>query len=265
MPRRSPTPTPPPASKPRPPKQPTPADAGRRATGRTEAAAEHADEALPKPPMREPGRAAAAPAPSKSTLRTPSGCRRLEAPAAEPAEPTTAELPHPRRSNRQRCRDSAAAMRSRRSAGEEPKPILIWRPARFDQRPRHRHEARARDGAPAGEARKQGDRQARRDRRSAEAAARRRRRAAAVRQAALRAQVRRQAWRRSRRRAARRQGRRPPQGRRQWRQDGGRRASAAASGAKSWTTQKPREERPVRVDPDSPFAKLAALRDQLKK
>jgi ATP-dependent RNA helicase SUPV3L1/SUV3 len=26
-----------------------------------------------------------------------------------------------------------------------------------------------------------------------------------------------------------------------------------------------REERPVRVDPDSPFAKLAALRDQLKK
>ena len=28
---------------------------------------------------------------------------------------------------------------------------------------------------------------------------------------------------------------------------------------------KPREERPVRFDPDSPFAKLAALRDQLKK
>ena len=29
--------------------------------------------------------------------------------------------------------------------------------------------------------------------------------------------------------------------------------------------QKPREERPVKFDPDSPFAKLAALRDQLKK
>ncbi|RWB10826.1 MAG: hypothetical protein EOQ40_34795, partial [Mesorhizobium sp.] len=28
---------------------------------------------------------------------------------------------------------------------------------------------------------------------------------------------------------------------------------------------KPREERPQRFDPDSPFAKLAALRDQLKK
>ena len=28
---------------------------------------------------------------------------------------------------------------------------------------------------------------------------------------------------------------------------------------------KPREERPVKFDPDSPFAKLAALRDQMKK
>jgi ATP-dependent RNA helicase SUPV3L1/SUV3 len=28
---------------------------------------------------------------------------------------------------------------------------------------------------------------------------------------------------------------------------------------------KPREERPAKFDPDSPFAKLAALRDQLKK
>ena len=26
---------------------------------------------------------------------------------------------------------------------DEPKPILIWRPARFEQRPRHRHDARA--------------------------------------------------------------------------------------------------------------------------
>ena len=29
--------------------------------------------------------------------------------------------------------------------------------------------------------------------------------------------------------------------------------------------QRPREERQARVDPDSPFAKLAALREQLKK
>jgi len=29
-------------------------------------------------------------------------------------------------------------------------------------------------------------------------------------------------------------------------------------------TRRPREERPARIDPDSPFAKLAALREKLK-
>ncbi|RWE83499.1 MAG: helicase, partial [Mesorhizobium sp.] len=38
-----------------------------------------------------------------------------------------------------------------------------------------------------------------------------------------------------------------------------------APGGKPAFQPKPREERPVRFDPDSPFAKLAALRDQLKK
>ena len=36
-------------------------------------------------------------------------------------------------------------------------------------------------------------------------------------------------------------------------------------GGKPPFQQKPREERAPRFDPDSPFAKLAALRDQLKK
>ena len=52
------------------------------------------------------------------------------------------------------------------------------------------------------------------------------------------------------------------------RQDGGQKGERGGpdrGAPKSWTTQKPREDRPVRVDPDSPFAKLAALRDQLKK
>ncbi|TIV80581.1 MAG: hypothetical protein E5V78_23595, partial [Mesorhizobium sp.] len=38
-----------------------------------------------------------------------------------------------------------------------------------------------------------------------------------------------------------------------------------APGGKPAFQGKPREERPQRFDPDSPFAKLAALRDQLKK
>ncbi|HHZ09622.1 MAG TPA: hypothetical protein GX405_12680, partial [Rhizobiales bacterium] len=36
-------------------------------------------------------------------------------------------------------------------------------------------------------------------------------------------------------------------------------------GGKPWQQKPQREERPVKFDPDSPFAKLAALRDQLKK
>ncbi len=62
----------------------------------------------------------------------------------------------------------------------------------------------------------------------------------------------------------RRQGRRTAQGQVQWSGCRPERRSRRWQ-AKSWTTQKPREDRPVRVDPDSPFAKLAALRDQLKK
>jgi ATP-dependent RNA helicase SUPV3L1/SUV3 len=46
---------------------------------------------------------------------------------------------------------------------------------------------------------------------------------------------------------------------------GGRPEGAEAASAKPAFQPKPREERPVRFDPDSPFAKLAALRDQLKK
>jgi hypothetical protein len=39
----------------------------------------------------------------------------------------------------------------------------------------------------------------------------------------------------------------------------------ARSGGKPFYQSKPREDRAPRFDPDSPFAKLAALRDQLKK
>ncbi|RWF69826.1 MAG: helicase, partial [Mesorhizobium sp.] len=74
----------------------------------------------------------------------------------------------------------------------------------------------------------------------------------------------------------RREGR--PQGERADRHEGGRREGRpdwkgnrqdgkdnAAGGSKPAFQGKPREERPQRFDPDSPFAKLAALRDQLKK
>ncbi|TIM12049.1 helicase-related protein [Mesorhizobium sp.] len=161
---------------------------------------------------------------------------------------------------------------------EEPKPILLWRQGRFDQRPRHRHHDNrprdrdnrprsgqaARDGrsnAPA-EAGQQagapGDRPAREGRRDGDGAGKPR-------------------FDRSKfkpkpqgepgeRRDGKPQGERPDrrEGRPDWK--GGRPdGKGGAPGGKPAFQPKPREERPVRFDPDSPFAKLAALRDQLKK
>ncbi|RWC90951.1 MAG: hypothetical protein EOS32_27985, partial [Mesorhizobium sp.] len=68
------------------------------------------------------------------------------------------------------------------------------------------------------------------------------------------------------RREGRPQGERPDRrdGRPDWkggRQDG----KGGGQAGKPAFQAKPREERPARFDPDSPFAKLAALRDQLKK
>ena len=151
----------------------------------------------------------------------------------------------------------AASAAETPAAAEEPKPILIWRPARFDQRPRHRHEARGRDGARPAEARKQ-DSGAARPQRDGEAGQR---------PSGKERFERKFGGKPGRRDGEQRDGK--DGGRRNAGPDGkdggqkGDRGNGAA--AKSWTTQKPREDRPVRVDPDSPFAKLAALRDQLKK
>ncbi|RWP34771.1 helicase-related protein [Mesorhizobium sp.] len=161
---------------------------------------------------------------------------------------------------------------------EEPKPILLWRQGRFDQRPRHRHHDNrprdrdnrprspqaARDGrsnapAEAGQpAGAPGGRPAREGRRDGDGAGKPR-------------------FDRSKfkpkpqgepgeRRDGKPQGERPD--RRESRPDwkGGRPdGKGGAPGGKPAFQPKPREERPVRFDPDSPFAKLAALRDQLKK
>lgn len=161
---------------------------------------------------------------------------------------------------------------------EEPKPILLWRQGRFDQRPRHRHhdnrprdrdnrprspqvtrDGRSNSPAEAGQqAGAPGGRPAHEGRRDGDGAGKPR-------------------FDRSKfkpkpqgepgeRRDGKPQGERPD--RRESRPDwkGGRPdAKGGAPGGKPAFQPKPREERPVRFDPDSPFAKLAALRDQLKK
>ncbi|TIR43082.1 MAG: DEAD/DEAH box helicase [Mesorhizobium sp.] len=165
---------------------------------------------------------------------------------------------------------------------EEPKPILLWRQGRFDQRPRHRHHdnrppdshrdnrprngqaarhgrgdapADATGGEPAGA---QGSRSPHQGRRDGDGAGKPR-----FDRSKFKPKPQGEA---GERRDGKPQGERPDrrESRPDWkggRQDG----KGGAPGGKPAFQSKPREERPVRFDPDSPFAKLAALRDQLKK
>lgn len=152
---------------------------------------------------------------------------------------------------------------------EEPKPVLLWRQARFDhQRPRHRHDNRRdnrpRGAQPAGEASaasgQPGDRPAQEGRRE--------QREGAGKPRFDRSKFKPRPETGDRREGAERREGKPQGERREGRPDwkGGRQdGKSNAAGGKPAFQGKPREERPQRFDPDSPFAKLAALRDQLKK
>jgi ATP-dependent RNA helicase SUPV3L1/SUV3 len=143
---------------------------------------------------------------------------------------------------------------------EEPKPILIWRPARFE--PRQRHGREGHRGRRDGDTSQRG---------RAEAGQQRGRGGAS----------------RSGPPADGQAGPTPPpeqnrpprHGKPKFEKDRGRQRTGGApdseaqagrgpgrrDGGKPFTPSKPREERAPRFDPDSPFAKLAALRDLLKK
>ncbi|MBZ9997689.1 helicase-related protein [Mesorhizobium sp. BH1-1-4] len=151
---------------------------------------------------------------------------------------------------------------------EAPKPILLWRQGRFDQRPRHHEgrnnrqrngQARGRGNAPADAAAAPatpGERPAHEGRRDGAGKPRFDRSKFKPKPGTEGEQ----------RRDGRPQGDRPErrEGRPDWK--GGRpEGKGGPQGGKPAFQAKPREERPVRFDPDSPFAKLAALRDQLKK
>jgi ATP-dependent RNA helicase SUPV3L1/SUV3 len=134
----------------------------------------------------------------------------------------------------------------------------LWRQGRFEQRPRHRQDNRPRGGQ--------------RDQRAAASGAAG---APAARQGeANRTREGGEGGRdNGRPRFDRKSGGKPqgeggrPDNRNRGERPGGDKRDGDRSGFKGKPAfqQKPREERPVRVDPDSPFAKLAALRDQLKK
>ncbi|MGC5842038.1 helicase-related protein [Mesorhizobium abyssinicae] len=158
-----------------------------------------------------------------------------------------------------------AASSEAAAEAEEPKPILLWRQGRFDQRPRHRHDNR-RDNRPRnGQAAREGQADAAGGQPGGAQEGRRDQRDGKPRFDRSKFKPRPQGEA-GERREGRPQGERPDRrdGRPDWkggRQDG----KGGAQAGKPAFQAKPREERPARFDPDSPFAKLAALRDQLKK
>ncbi|MDX8435608.1 helicase-related protein [Mesorhizobium abyssinicae] len=158
-----------------------------------------------------------------------------------------------------------AATSEAAAEAEEPKPILLWRQGRFDQRPRHRHDNR-RDNRPRnGQAAREGQADAAGGQPGGAQEGRRDQRDGKPRFDRSKFKPRPQGEA-GERREGRPQGERPDRrdGRPDWkggRQDG----KGGGQAGKPAFQAKPREERPARFDPDSPFAKLAALRDQLKK
>ncbi|AZV19632.1 helicase-related protein [Mesorhizobium sp. M7A.F.Ce.TU.012.03.2.1] len=156
---------------------------------------------------------------------------------------------------------------------EGPKPILLWRQGRFEQRPRNRDDNRRNNRPRNGQARGRSDAPADAAGAPAAAAAPGERPAhEGRRDGAGKPRFDRSKFKPKpqaegeQRRDGRPQGERPDrrEGRPDWK--GGRPdGKGGPQGGKPAFQPKPREERPVRFDPDSPFAKLAALRDQLKK
>lgn len=143
------------------------------------------------------------------------------------------------------------------ASADEAKPIMLWRQARFEQRARHRHHPRGKDGQRHG-----GQRQG---------AAGERQGAPGERQGTpgQRHERPRDGGPGGKQRFEKKFGGKPrngpENGERPDRRDRDRDQRKGGEGQKQRFQPRPREERAPRFDPDSPFAKLAALRDQLKK
>ncbi|MFN3549361.1 MAG: helicase-related protein [Mesorhizobium sp.] len=163
----------------------------------------------------------------------------VEAPAEAAAAPTAPETP----------------------AGpvEEEKPIMLWRPGRAGDRQRQENRGRGRRGQPReGQAARQGQP---REGQGHEGQAER----PAGRPAEGREGGKGRFENRFRDKGDRPRGDRPDRGGPGGKPERDRGGKGDRGDRRPPLQPKPREERPVKFDPDSPFAKLAALRDQLKK
>ncbi|APH69988.1 helicase-related protein [Aquibium oceanicum] len=129
---------------------------------------------------------------------------------------------------------SASAVEAPTEEVEEEKPIILWRPGRFGDRQRNRNDNRGRN--------RRNDREAQPERQRRDGQPDRQKPEGEGGKG------------RFERRFKDKQGRGKPDGR-----------NGEKGERRPVFQQKPREERPAKIDPDSPFAKLAALRDKLKK
>ena len=238
----------------------------------------------------------------------PAEAEETAAPAVEPVEaeagqPIAAATDEPSGAAAESAAEAATVGETavEKPAEEEQKPIMLWRQARSEHRPKHRHGQHARGGK--GAPRQGGQPAARQDapgdvrapRRDGDGGGRPDNRERHGRPGGQRDG--RQGGQRDGQSNSRPEGRpfgKPsgrPEGdqgdRREQRADHGQRhggykgdqrgdqraehrggdgkGHGGKGGGKPWQQKPQREERPVKFDPDSPFAKLAALRDQLKK
>jgi ATP-dependent RNA helicase SUPV3L1/SUV3 len=211
---------------------PAEAEAGITAEAVEEAAvaeaflAEDSDDAASDEPAPEPA------SPPEAEAATSADDATTE---AAPAETPTAEA-------------ASRAAEPEAEAAEAPKPILLWRPARLENRPRHHHRDNRQRGREQGQQHGQ-------------------RRDAAPREGGETSPDGKQRFeRRFKGKHGDSKGKHGGNGRQDEQQPrGGKPDHRGKHQGKPNFQQKPREERPVRFDPDSPFAKLAALRDQLRK
>jgi len=173
------------------------------------------------------------------------------APAAEASAEPVAETPAEpaAEATTEQAAETASQEAPASEESEAPKTITIWRQARFEGRPRREHgnrnergNVRNRGAAPAeGEA--PGEKRAFRGKPRGDGPGRSERGPGTGQQ---------------RGRDERQRGGKPG-GKRDGQRDG------RPSGERRWEAQPARDAKPPKLDPDSPFAKLAALKEQLKK
>jgi len=222
-------------------------EAHRAAEAAKALAAEQAAEAAPSEAEPAGTPSGEVPPDTKAGLARPEASQPVTADEPAPVDVTrAAETPAVAEAPVEEAPAQAAEAQPEAAPAEERPPVIVWRQGRSEGRlhgrPQGRRDNAPREGQPRGQ-QQHGRGQNRGERQGGQAGSGDERREG------------------GRERFERKFKDRPG------RHDGGgnRRHDREAEQRSEQKRHKPREERPAKIDPDSPFAKLAALRDQLRK